>query len=164
MLRIRTHGLTHSNSQIPHPNSATFTQPLPPRHSHLNIPPPVHNLQHLIPNSFNFAPAPNPQSSVIPFPLPLGGQAHGLGTLGGENPWPVSNQTQLGIELLRRREVILTAAEQNLKLTEEEEEDDRSEGNGMIWYNMKWTMNYELCNDFEYFRCMMHVALWSGIF
>ena len=111
---------------------ATFTQPQPPMHSHLNIPPPIHNnFQHSIPNSFNFAPAPNPQSSVIPFLLPLGGQAHGLGTLGGENPWPVSNQTQLGIELLRRREVIHTAAEQDLKLTEEEE-DDRSEGNGMI--------------------------------
>ena len=132
----RTCGLTHSNSQIPHPNSATFTQPQPPRHSHLNIPPPIPNFQHSIPNSFHFAPIPNPKSSVIPYLLPLGGQAQGPGTLGGENPWPVSNQTQLGIKLLRRQEVILMAAEQNLKLTEEEEEeeeeDDRSEGNDMI--------------------------------
>ena len=65
---------------------------------------------------------------MIPVALPLGGQAHGLGTLGDENPWPVLNQTQLGIELVRRRELILTAAKQNLKLTEEEEEEyDRSE-------------------------------------
>ena len=100
---------THSNSHIPlpNPNQASFNQPPPNHHNHhhhLNIPPPpIHNFQHSIPNSFNFTPTPSP---LPPFQLPLGGQGHGLGTLGGENPWPVVNQTQLGIEMMRRQEAI----------------------------------------------------------
>ena len=104
-----SNGLTHSYSQIPppNPNQASFNLPPPIHHNHLNIPPPpMHNFQHSIPNSFNFTHTPSPQPQVIPLQLPLGGQPHGLGTLGGENPWPVSNQTQLGIEMMRRQEAI----------------------------------------------------------
>ena len=88
----------------PPPSSSSNTIPNPNFH----IPPPNSNPnqfqfhQH-IPNTFNFSHTPNPMPHSL---LPPGGLAQGHGTLGGENPWPVLNQAQLGIEMARRQEAV----------------------------------------------------------
>ena len=79
-----------SHFQIPPPGSQIFTPHL------LNAN--QYQYQTNIPSSFNFS-----NTLILPQPptnLPPGGQATGLGTLGGENPWLVPNQTQLGIEMM----------------------------------------------------------------
>ena len=92
----------------PPPSSSSSVIPITTPNPNFQIPPPTSNPnqfqfhQH-IPNTFNFSHTPNPMPHSL---LPPGGLAQGYGTLGGENPWPVLSQAQLGIEMARRQEAI----------------------------------------------------------
>ena len=108
-------GQTHtqaSSSDTPHAPSPTVKIPshfpIPPPGSQILTPhPPNANQYHYhtnIPSSFNFSNTLPPTQP--PNHLPPGGQAMGHGTLGGENPWQVPNQAQLGIEMMRAQAAV----------------------------------------------------------
>ena len=80
------------------PNSQIF-KPQPPNANQCQY-------QTNIRSSFTFS---NALSLPQPSHLPPGGQALGLGTLGGESPWLVPDQAQLGIEMMRRQEAVNAA-------------------------------------------------------
>lgn len=85
---------------------STSTQPTPKnlnfRSPNSQLPPTCAN-QSNIPNTFNCSHTSTPMPHTL---LPPGGLAHGRGTLGGESPWLVLNQAQLGIAMVRRQEAV----------------------------------------------------------
>ena len=59
------------------------------------------HFQPTVPSHFSFAPNPLLQQHIPP-----GGQVHGHGTLGGDHPWHVQQQAQLGTEFFRHQEAV----------------------------------------------------------
>ena len=99
--------IVQTDIKSPSPDKlSTSTQPTPKnlnfRSPNSQLPPTCAN-QSNIPNTFNFSHTSNPMPHTL---LPPGGLAHGRGTLGGESPWLVLNQAQLGIEMVRRQEAV----------------------------------------------------------
>ena len=99
--------IVQTDIKSPSPDKlSTSTQPTPKnlnfRSPNSQLPPTCAN-QSNIPNTFNFSHTSNPMPHTL---LPPGGLAHGRGTLGGESPWLVLNQAQLGIVMVRRQEAV----------------------------------------------------------